>query len=665
MPSPLLSLPLRVLLSLLLSVPAVAMTASAADNPAAKAPETKTAKPLAEPKDAKDGQPKAAKAGHDIERYLQFRSATSPTFSPDGGEVAFLTGITGVTQVWAVPTAGGWPQQWTFSRHRVSLVRWSPVDNDILLIARDTDGNEKTQLYLLRRGGRDVLPLTDKPEAIFRFGAFSEDGAYISYSSNKRNGKDFDVYALELATRTEKLVLQGEGDHAAGRFSPDNRKLIVQKNNGGGDDEIIIADLITGRVENVTPVRPANYGAVFWGPPGKLLLVSDAEREFYDYVALELATKSLTFPQAVTAKSERDVESLLVRRSAEGGGEFATYTVNDGGRSRLFVKVFANKPEEIALPFPSVVGGLTSTRDGRTLAMTLAAPDRPTDIWVMTPSGGFRQLTFSSMAGLAPADLVVPETVSIRSFDGLEIPAFLYLPKGAKPDGKLPAVLHMHGGPEGQWRPMLSPVVQYLVGRGYAVLEPNVRGSTGYGKRFEHLDDVRKRLDAVRDMKAAADWLKAGGYVHPKRVAVMGGSYGGYMTLAAVTEYPEDFAAAVDLFGIADFEAFLKNTGAYRRALREAEYGSLEKDLDFLREISPIRKVDKIKTPLLVIQGSNDPRVPQSESDAIVKSLRDRKAAVEYILFPDEGHGIAKQNNKLKAYRGVAEFLEKHVRDRE
>ncbi len=225
--------------------------------------------------------------------------------------------------------------------------------------------------------------------------------------------------------------------------------------------------------------------------------------------------------------------------------------------------------------------------------------------------------------------------------------------------GTLPVIVSVHGGPEGQERPGFNPLYQYYLSRGYAILATNVRGSTGYGKTFSHLDDVEKREDSVKDLASAVEWLKTSGGADPKRIAVMGGSYGGYMTMAAVTLYPELWAAAVNTVGIVNWETFLKNTSGYRRRQREVEYGMLDKDIDMLRRISPIAKIDRIKTPLFVIHGKNDPRVPYTEAEQVVKALKDRNAIVEYKLFNDEGHGISKLKNRLELYPLVADFLDK------
>jgi len=278
--------------------------------------------------------------------------------------------------------------------------------------------------------------------------------------------------------------------------------------------------------------------------------------------------------------------------------------------------------------------------------------------------------------GISPLTFIEPKLIKYRSFDGREISAWFYRPErtkalntkagnfmiGVRPTADLPVIVSVHGGPEGQERPGFNALYQYYLSRGYAILATNVRGSTGYGKTFTHLDDVRKREDSVKDLKYAVDWLKTTGGADPKRIAVMGGSYGGYMTLAAITLYPDIWAAAVDTVGIGNWESFLKNTSGYRRRQREVEYGRLDRDIDFLRSISPLAKVDRIKAPLFVIAGRNDPRVPYTEAEQMVAALRKRGAVVEYKLYDDEGHGVSKLKNRIELYPLVADFLDKNMK---
>lgn len=268
-------------------------------------------------------------------------------------------------------------------------------------------------------------------------------------------------------------------------------------------------------------------------------------------------------------------------------------------------------------------------------------------------------LSGNAHGGLATESFVAPELVHYPSFHELKIPAWLFVPTGG--DTPYPTIMYVHGGPEGQTRPLLYPVLQYFVAQGYAVFAPNVRGSVGYGKRYAHLDDVRKRMDSVADLAGGVDWIKGRSDLDSSRVAVYGGSYGGFMVLAALTTYPELFASGVNIVGISNFVTFLENTSNYRRAHREAEYGSLATDRDFLEEISPLNHVDKIRAPVMVIHGRNDPRVPVGEAEQLVKELEARGIKAPLMIFEDEGHGLVKLKNKRVAYPAIAEFLETHL----
>jgi dipeptidyl aminopeptidase/acylaminoacyl peptidase len=285
-----------------------------------------------------------------------------------------------------------------------------------------------------------------------------------------------------------------------------------------------------------------------------------------------------------------------------------------------------------------------------------SSPVEPSNVYSLdVASRRLTRVTEPTLAGVDPGTFVQPTLVRYPTFDGKEIPAFYWQPPGvAKP----PAIISVHGGPEAQTRANFSGLTQYFVSRGYAILAPNVRGSTGYGRDYTHLDDVRLRMDSVKDLEYANRWLseRAG------KIAVMGGSYGGYMTLAAVTFQPDRWAAGVDIVGISNFVSFLNNTGSYRRALRVAEYGDPVRDKAFLEEVSPFYHVEKIKAPMLIIQGANDPRVPQSESDQMVASLKSRNLEVEYLLYADEGHGLAKLANRLDAYKKVVDFLDRTLK---
>jgi dipeptidyl aminopeptidase/acylaminoacyl peptidase len=385
-------------------------------------------------------------------------------------------------------------------------------------------------------------------------------------------------------------------------------------------------------------------------PDGEsIFLATDRDGDFVRLARLDLSTLEIEH----LTPDDWDVEEvelsedgrwLAVSRNVEGYSDFMLFS----GKGRRVPG--PEMPEDI-------VGGFEFSPDGERLAFTLTGPNRNPDVWVVDlPDGEARRLTHSSTAGIPLRTFRRPGIVRYPTFDGREIPSLFYEPE-ASPENA-PVIVNVHGGPESQSRPLFAPVTQYLLGRGYAIFAPNVRGSTGYGKTYTHLDDVYLRMDSVKDLAYAAEWLRGRGH---ERVAVMGGSYGGFMVLAVLTEYPELWTAGVDIVGIANVVTFLENTGSYRRALREPEYGSLERDREFLESISPIHKAEEITAPLMVIHGKNDPRVPVGEAEQIVEKVKKNGGAVEYLLYEDEGHGLAKLKNRLDAYPKIAAFLDEHL----
>jgi dipeptidyl aminopeptidase/acylaminoacyl peptidase len=315
------------------------------------------------------------------------------------------------------------------------------------------------------------------------------------------------------------------------------------------------------------------------------------------------------------------------------------------------------------LPSPPVQGIVRGydLSDRRTVAFSFTSATRTDDIWIWSwEEPSLDKATYSTYAGIDPAQFISPRLVRYETFDGKRIPAFLYLPPDWKPGNPVPFVIHAHGGPESQFRPTFIRHFQYLLLNGFGILAPNVRGSDGYGREYLALDNYKLRLDSVKDLKAGADYLIEEGYSAPGMLAVKGGSYGGYMTLAAITEYPTLFNAAIDDVGIANFVTFLENTADYRRYLREAEYGPLT-DPEFLESISPIHKADLIETPLLVVHGRNDPRVPVGEAEQIAAAIEAGGGTVELLIFEDEGHGVSKRANILTLYRRMAEFLSEQL----
>jgi dipeptidyl aminopeptidase/acylaminoacyl peptidase len=610
-----------------------------------------------------------AQQKYTIQQYLSIRSATSPSLSPDGKRLVFLTNISGTLQVWMMDLPSGKPRQITNYEDNVSFVRFSPAGNGIVF-GKAQGGDENTQLFWMKPDGSEIKQLTNNPKIRHNFGGWSEDGTKIFYASNKRNRNFFDIYSMDVATGKEELIYQNDGANSFSAISPDGSKLIVSRSSErfSLDNDLYLVDLKTGKVIHLTPHDEATiYSDVHFLADGKrILLGTNLNREFVNLALMNLDeknTKETRLPEIrflEDTKWDLDASGISIDRSL-----FA-YTINREGFSEFYLrKVETNGRlskgfELIKLPAKGIVGSLSFAKDK--LAFTFLSAKYNTDIWIYDlRTKNLMQVTESDRAGILQETFIEPRLIKYKTFDGLEIPAWYYVPKESE-GKKLPVIVSVHGGPESQERPGFNALYQYFLSRGYAILAPNVRGSTGYGKTYASLDNIRLRENAVKDLAYAVEWLKNVGSADPRRIAVMGSSYGGYMTMAAITLYPDLWAAAVNTVGIVNWETFLKNTSGYRRRQREVEYGFLDKDLDFLRQISPISRVDRIKTPLFVIHGKNDPRVPYTEAEQIVKALRERGAIVEYKLFEDEGHGISKLKNRLELYPLVADFLDKYMK---
>lgn len=605
------------------------------------------------------------KEHYSFERYLNVRSAFAPTFSHDGKRLSFLTNITGVAEVWSIsidihaktPT---WPDQLSFRNERVSGASYSPVE-DVLLVSADIGGNERDQLYLLSADGSDFTALTSQPETIHGFGGWSPDGSRIIFFSNERDNRYFDIYERDMRAGEVKQLYQHDGTNYAFRYSRDGRYVFVSRAYSNVNNQLFLLDTMTGETRAITPENKdghALYTMPYWSANlDGLYLASDKGRQFLSLAWLDLASGEMTYLR----DDQWDVDALTLTHD----GTRMALVYNEGGYSRLLlfdVSQGWDARVEMRVPgLPRGIYGVTWSKDGKQLAIGVYSPTDAPDVWIWdVQEEVLWRATRSSLGGIPQASFVEPSLVHYTTFDERQIPAFLYSPQGIEPRS-LPVVINVHGGPEGQSRPDFDPVVQYLVAQGYAVFEPNVRGSAGYGYEYQSLDDVRLRMDSVADLQQAVFWLHKSGIADPKRIAVIGGSYGGFMVLSAITTYPDLWAAAVDIVGIANFVTFLEHTGPWRRKLREAEYGSLEQDRAFLEQISPIHRVDRIRSPLFVVHGANDPRVPVGEAEQIVMALRERNVPVEYMRFEDEGHGLVKRSNRLIAYPAIAHFLDVYM----
>jgi len=605
-----------------------------------------------------------------IAQYLNVKQAFHPTFSADGQRLAFLTNITGDPQVWQIALTDSaaipWPDQLTFETDRVMGAWFSPVRGDGRLIyARDTGGNENAQLFLLSADGAHVTPLTTGFDAaIHTFGEWSHDGQRILFSANRRRPGLFDLYMQPLDGEAQ-LIWQNEAPGFLFKmvFSPDERRVAVVRMNGSFDQNLFEIDLANGQARQLNPPdEDARFEAIAYTADGRSLWVNtDLGSDFMHVARIDLSTGQI----APVISQACDLEFMTLSPD----GRYLAYTANVDGAHTLHVRDTQSGQTRTAPALSDAPGVIAFwdyemcfSADSSQLAFSFTSATRTSDVFVWDlKADRMAQMTRASHGGILPADFIAPTLIHYPTFDDRSIPAWFYQPIGSRNE-RVPVIVIVHGGPESQFQPFFHFFIQYFVHHGYAVLAPNVRGSTGYGKAYSHLDDVEKRMDSVADLAHAAHWLKQQPGIDGDRLVVYGGSYGGFMVLSALTTYPDLWAAGVDVVGISNFVTFLENTSEYRRATREAEYGSLARDRDFLERISPSRHIDALRAPLLIIHGANDPRVPLSEAQQMATALEARGVPSRLVIFDDEGHGVIKLKNKLVMYPIVVEFLDRHLK---
>ncbi len=590
----------------------------------------------------------------DITRFLMVRKASRPSLSPDGTRLAYRTSTTGVPQIWVVDTTGGAPRQITFGGG-VTDHLWAP-DGKSILYGADNAGDERETYRLISADGTSehrALPFTRSFTAI---GDFSSDGGQVVFSSTERNGRDFDVYVTDLGTGSTRMVLEGRFGFFARGWQPGGDLVVVAETRGEDAVDVHLLDVASGKVETIfAPDVAANYSGFAWLPDGSgFYVATDQDRDFAGLAFYDLGARELSFIET----PDFDVGNVAI----SGDGRYLAWTTNEDGFSRLHVHDRGEENSVAVAGLPDGVFRLTWARQAPVLAIEATGPGLPGDIWTWDGRRGeTRRATRSATAGLDMAALVSPESVRFEARDGVGLHGLLYLPRdgAAKP----PVVMRVHGGPTAQARPVFRPVVQYLVGKGIAVLDVNVRGSTGFGKTFARLDNQRLRPNAVRDLVDALAWLGDDGRVDAGRAAVMGGSYGGYMVNAVLGEYSDAFVAAVSYVGVSDWVRALEGASPALKASDRVEYGDITDadDRAFFTELSPITRAGRIKVPMLVEHGANDPRDPVTESDRLVKMVRASGVEVEYLRFADEGHNVRKLSNRVTLYRRVADFLERHL----
>jgi dipeptidyl aminopeptidase/acylaminoacyl peptidase len=597
-----------------------------------------------------------------VQPYLDNRAASFYGWHPQRTEMLIGTRFGETPQLHLVKFPGGDRRQLTFMSERAVNGTFRPSDPNTLYFSSDVGGGENYQLYRLNLTSGEVNMLTDGKSRNVG-GPISPDGKWLAWSSNARNGKDMDVWTRDLDDpKSARMLLQREGGGwFPSDFSPDDKQLLLVNEISANQSEIWLLDLASGAMRQIAPAhgKKAAVSEARFTPDGKrVLYITDDLGEFSQLVRQPLAAD----PRETLSREKWDVEKYA---QSFDGAKIA-YTTNENGVSVLhLLDAKANAPLAAPKVPVGVIGGLEFHRNNRLLGFSLSSAKSPSDSYsVDVTTGEVKRWTESETGGLDPSRNIEPQLVTLKSFDGTQISAFVYRPDPAKFPGKRPAIVDIHGGPEGQSRPSFIGRNNYWINElGIAIVYPNVRGSTGYGKTYLAMDDGFKREDTVRDIGALLDWMDKDAALDSAHVAVMGGSYGGYMSLAVMTHYNARMRAGVDVVGISNFLTFLKNTSDYRRDLRRAEYGD-ERDAkmhDFLAKISPQASASNITKPMFVVAGYNDPRVPWTEGEQIVKTVRANGGPVWWLMAKDEGHGFGKKKNADYQFVATTLFWEEYL----
>ena len=593
-------------------------------------------------------------------RYTEFRSAAVFSWHPQRRELLIGTRFGDTVQVHDVKMPGGARTQLTFFPDRVSGALYHPHASDYFVFTKDVGGGEWFQLYRYDVATGDSTLLTDGKSR--NMGAqWSNRGDRLAYASTRRNGADLDFYIINPTDKgSDHLLVQNEGGGwEVADWSPDDKTLLAAEAISVNESYLWLVDIASGRKTLLTPKGGEKilYAPVGFSADGKSIYTdTDRDNQFQRIARLQLAGGQ---PQFLTHDSW-DVETTALSRNRQ----LLAYSVNENGLSRLHLLDLGSGAERKLPPIPTgVLSDLVWHENNRDLAFSLNSARSPLDAYsIDITTGKLERWTTSETGGLKAENFVEPQLVKWKSFDGLEISGWLYRPNAAKFPGKRPVVVIIHGGPEGQARPIyLGRNNYYLEDMGVALMVPNIRGSAGYGKTFIALDNGFKREDSYKDIGALLDWLKHQPGLNGDRIMVTGGSYGGHMTLVTATRYNDQIACSVDIVGMSSLVTFLEHTEPYRRDLRRVEYGD-ERDpkmRTFLESIAPMNHVGDLKKPIFIIAGANDPRVPKSEADQMVAALKKQETPVWYLAAKDEGHGFAKKKNADFQFYATIVFMEK------
>jgi dipeptidyl aminopeptidase/acylaminoacyl peptidase len=614
-------------------------------------------------------QIKSKSLGHDvqplsIEKLYMTRAIGGTTWSPDGKQIAFVTNISGRNNIWMVGADGGWPIQLTVSDQRQIQPAWSP-DGRWIAYSSDYDGNEQWDMFVVSPQSGEVVNLTNTADIAEQSPTWSYDGKNLAYMVKPQTSSTYEIYVTNMLTRRGRPLTSGTAKEL-GNYHPlwsRDGKFVVytQAHANGADSNVFIVDVTSGKSINLTQHSGEHlYSAEAISPDGKQVLITSNAGNGYDNVGLlDIASKKIDW----LTQDKWEISA--------GGfspdGKVMTWTANIDGERAVFFYDTTTK-QAAPLPLPRGVNSLGGsdmafTKDGARLVYYHNGPTAPNDAWVYDiVSKQSRQLTHSLIGGINTAEMVEPSLIHYPSRDGKwTISAFAYIPHNAPRDGRRPLIVYIHGGPQSQTVNSFNRIIQYLVNQGYAVVAPNYRGSTGFGKEFMDANRFDMGGSDLQDNLAAIDFMMKSGYIDSKKLVAMGGSYGGYMTMMAVTKAPEMWAAGVPIVPFVNWFTEVEHEDPLLQQGDLATMGDPVKNKALWEDRSPINFVDRIKAPLLLLAGGNDPRCPKSEAQQVSDAIKKRGGVVEFKIYENEGHGFARVENQIDAYKRVADFLKKYV----
>jgi len=599
-----------------------------------------------------------------MEKLFMSHSIGDSTWSPDGKQVAFISNMSGRRNIWLVPAQSGWPIQLTVSNERQTSLIWSPQGRWIAYTS-DYGGNEQYDLSLVSSTNGQVVNLTNSPEISEEGPAWSPSGEKLAYSVKPKEASNYEVDVMEIENKKVTHITRNTPkaySNFVAAWSRDGKWLVInQQDASSKDGNILLANSSTGQATNLSLHKgEQRFSASDISPDGKTILLSSSSGNGYDNAALlDISTQKITWLttgkwEITSGKFSPEGKRLTWMANVDGNVDIVIYDLNTRQTQTLASASGINTLAGLQSPF---------SPDGSRLLYEHNGPNAPTDIWVYDfATRKSQQITHSLSGGVRSEDMVEPYLVHYPSKDGKwQISAFVYVPYSAQRNGKNAAVVFIHGGPEAQLQNFIIRPIQYLVNQGYFVIAPNYRGSTGYGKEFQDANRFDLGGGDLDDVISAADWMVKTGYVDTKKIAVVGGSYGGYLTMMAVTKAPDRFAAGVPWIPFVNWFTVFENTSAELREFILANMGDPNKDVARFKERSPIYFVDRIKAPLLLLAGGNDPRCPKTEAEQVAQAIKKRGGAVELKVYENEGHGFTKIENQIDAYTRIAEFLKKYV----